>query len=89
MCMSYIFKQLFAALARLGSCIMFTACSGGVYGSNCSLNCGNCFESQQCHHINGTCMNGCDHRYQGLKCIEGKDNSRETEYRCVHVLLKE
>lgn len=52
---------------------MFTACNGGMYGTNCSVTCGNCFESQQCHHINGTCMDGCDDRYQGLKCIEGKD----------------
>uniref|UniRef100_K1PLV0 Uncharacterized protein n=1 Tax=Magallana gigas TaxID=29159 RepID=K1PLV0_MAGGI len=28
------------------------------------------FAQKQCHHINGTCMDGCDDRYQGLKCIE-------------------
>lgn len=34
--------------------------------------CGNCIESEQCHHINGTCMNGCDRGYQGLHCTQGK-----------------
>lgn len=47
------------------------ACTGGMYGSNCSVICGNCFESQQCHHINGTCMNGCSRGYQGVHCTEG------------------
>ncbi|XP_065927125.1 adhesion G protein-coupled receptor B1 isoform X5 [Magallana gigas] len=35
-----------------------------------SVICGNCFESQQCHHINGTCMNGCSRGYQGVHCTE-------------------
>lgn len=64
---------------------MFTACNGGMYGTNCSVTCGNCFESQQCHHINGTCMDGCDDRYQGLKCIEGKDN--QSKKRSIDVYL--
>lgn len=50
----------------------FTACSGGVYGQNCSLPCGQCLDNEQCHHINGTCMNGCGKGYQGLNCTEGQ-----------------
>lgn len=50
----------------------FTACSGGVYGQNCSLPCGQCLDNEQCHHINGTCMNGCGRGYQGLNCTEGQ-----------------
>lgn len=42
-----------------------------MYGYNCSILCGKCFESEQCHHVNGTCMNGCDSGYQGEHCTEG------------------
>lgn len=28
-------------------------------------------EPKQCHHINGTCINGCDSGYQGPNCTEG------------------
>lgn len=47
-------------------------CEGGMYGDNCSVPCGNCFRSEQCHHINGTCLNGCDSGYQGLPCTKGE-----------------
>lgn len=48
-----------------------TVCDGDMYGYNCSILCGKCFESEQCHHVNGTCMNGCDSGYQGEHCTEG------------------
>lgn len=41
-----------------------------MYGENCGIACGNCLAKEQCHHINGTCMNGCDRGYQGSKCTE-------------------
>lgn len=50
---------------------MLKACDGGTYGDNCILTCGNCEESEQCHHIDGTCMNGCDSGYQSVKCNQG------------------
>lgn len=40
---------------------------------NCSIICGYCHESEQCHHINGTCINGCASGYQGAKCTEECD----------------
>ena len=43
-----------------------------MFGENCTEHCGNCLNSEQCHHINGTCMNGCDRGYEGLYCTEGK-----------------
>lgn len=46
-------------------------CDGNLYGENCSMHCGHCVRSEQCHHINGTCMNGCDSGYQGSICMEG------------------
>lgn len=50
----------------------FTACDVGTYGENCSTLCGHCFETKQCHHINGTCINGCNSGYHGLLCTDGK-----------------
>lgn len=49
----------------------FIDCSKNMYGKNCSIPCGHCFNSEQCHHINGTCMNGCDSGYKGFNCTEG------------------
>lgn len=49
------------------------ACDSHFYGENCSTPCGNCLESKQCQHTNGTCMNGCASGYQGLTCKEGND----------------
>lgn len=47
------------------------ACEEGMYGVNCSTPCGHCLDSDQCHHINGTCISGCDSGYQGIKCLKG------------------
>lgn len=49
-----------------------TECTGLMYGQNCNISCGHCIKSDECHHINGTCMNGCNIGYQGLHCTEGK-----------------
>ena len=46
-----------------------------MFGENCTESCGNCLKSEQCHHINGTCMKGCDRGYQGFNCTEGKFSS--------------
>lgn len=49
-----------------------TECKGLMYGKDCNISCGHCLASEQCHHINGTCMNGCDNGYQGINCTQGK-----------------
>lgn len=54
------------------------ACKNGTFGYKCSLRCGNCRGKEHCHHINGTCMNGCDNGYQGLQCNEGWDIKSRT-----------
>uniref|UniRef100_K1PTI8 Uncharacterized protein n=1 Tax=Magallana gigas TaxID=29159 RepID=K1PTI8_MAGGI len=64
---------------------MLTVCLGGMYGSNCRVTCGNCFESKQCHYINGTCMNGCGRGYQGVHCTEVNRNNLIT---CWFDLMK-
>lgn len=52
--------------------LSFLACSQNMYGGNCSKSCGHCFNSEPCHNINGTCMDGCDSGYNGSKCTEGE-----------------
>lgn len=42
-----------------------------MYGPVCSQICGACINSTQCHHINGSCLQGCDPGYRGQKCDEG------------------
>ena len=42
-----------------------------MYGVNCSEECGACLDNEACHHINGSCINGCDKGYHGQKCDQG------------------
>lgn len=42
-----------------------------MYGANCTEECGTCLNSEQCNHINGTCIYGCDKGFHGSECIEG------------------
>ena len=28
-------------------------------------------DDQQCHHVNGTCLEGCDVGYEGEMCVDG------------------
>ena len=42
-----------------------------MYGVNCSEDCGACVNNEACHHINGSCLTGCDKGYYGQKCDQG------------------
>lgn len=53
---------------------LFVACPDGNYGENCNEQCGNCNNTKQCHHVNGTCLNGCKTGFQSDKCIESRYN---------------
>ncbi|XP_061165615.1 uncharacterized protein LOC133174518 [Saccostrea echinata] len=48
-----------------------TECTYNMYGRNCSRRCGNCRNGGKCHHINGTCSNGCIQGYKGIFCSTG------------------
>lgn len=48
-----------------------TVCDGNKYGLDCQESCGNCSGNVQCHHVNGTCLNGCDLGVYGVKCDTG------------------
>nr|XP_022294925.1 platelet endothelial aggregation receptor 1-like [Crassostrea virginica] len=43
-------------------------CDGGFFGHNCTELCGECFEKERCHHVNGSCLKGCAYGYSGINC---------------------
>nr|XP_022312210.1 uncharacterized protein LOC111117395 [Crassostrea virginica]XP_022312211.1 uncharacterized protein LOC111117395 [Crassostrea virginica] len=43
-------------------------CPKQMYGQSCSLPCGNCSKGETCHHVNGTCLYGCNVGAQGEDC---------------------
>lgn len=65
-------KWTLQAYNVLCTCHFSLVCDGGMYGDNCNVPCGSCYESKQCHHINGMCLNGCTRGYQGLLCTTGE-----------------
>ncbi|XP_061165618.1 uncharacterized protein LOC133174522 [Saccostrea echinata] len=46
-------------------------CDDGRYGQDCGERCGACLGYKQCHHINGSCPEGCDTGYKGNFCTTG------------------
>nr|XP_022308875.1 protein draper-like isoform X1 [Crassostrea virginica] len=44
-------------------------CSYGKYGVGCEVSCGQCMYKGLCHHVNGTCLDGCEQGYTGETCI--------------------
>lgn len=47
-------------------------CTGSMFGDGCLSQCGQCAVNLQCHHINGTCLNGCKPGYNLQFCNECK-----------------
>lgn len=50
---------------------LFTECGNRNFGPDCKESCGKCLRGEPCHHINGTCMDGCDSGYFGILCTKG------------------
>lgn len=57
----------------------YLECDKGKFGLHCNQTCGNCLNKEQCHYINGTCLNGCDSGYYGSECKEGNGCSAKME----------
>ena len=53
----------------------YTECDGDTFGQDCREECGECVNDEHCHHINGTCLNGCKRGYNGLQCNQGNIKS--------------
>ena len=50
------------------SCILKKGCDEGYYGDECSKVCGWCKQADNCYHVNGTCLNGCESGYINDMC---------------------
>lgn len=66
----------FYALCSTCTCICINIynieCDTGKYGKNCLQNCGHCKQRDQCHYVNGFCVEGCSAGYNGSLCIKRK-----------------
>ena len=52
----------------------FTVCDNGMFGQDCNDRCGKCLGKEQCHHVNGSCINGCKPGYKGIMCTKGSQS---------------
>ncbi|XP_048749812.2 multiple epidermal growth factor-like domains protein 10 [Ostrea edulis] len=43
-------------------------CAAGLYGTRCSLTCGDCRDEAACNNINGSCPEGCSAGRRGDRC---------------------
>ena len=50
----------------------FKECNDTHYGQDCNHTCGHCWDHTQCHHVNGSCLGGCEEGFIGDKCMKGK-----------------
>ena len=78
----YCFR-FFTSVANLSRGFVLIACSNGTYGKECNHTCGYCLDQDECHHINGTCVKGCDPGYLGDVCKTGTYTDCDW-YICVH-----
>ncbi|KAK3774959.1 hypothetical protein RRG08_040547 [Elysia crispata] len=51
-------------------------CETGQFGEGCKETCSDhcAGDKNPCHHLNGTCVMGCDPGYHGSLCIKSKFN---------------
>lgn len=47
-------------------------CTDGLFGDMCQNKCGQCSNLSQCHHIDGTCLGGCQPGYISEFCNQCK-----------------
>ncbi|XP_078330531.1 uncharacterized protein LOC144624546 [Crassostrea virginica] len=63
----------------------------GHYGEVCQDQCGHFADIINCHHVNGTCLNGCERGYMGpnckTECNDSKDGVKCSEI-CGYCLIK-
>lgn len=60
--------------------LIFTECDGGTFGPRCINMCGQCAQNEHCHHINGSCLNGCDPGFYENQCIKSKLCTQYSKY---------
>lgn len=52
--------------------IFLIACQNGTYGQSCKDTCGYCLNYDDCFHVNGACVMGCEPGYKGSICKNGQ-----------------
>ena len=65
------YYYMFRTLTVLCWLFTYTECDIGTFGRGCREICVQCKENTTCHHINGTCMEGCNPGFIGLQCDQG------------------
>lgn len=48
---------------------MYLACDATWYGAGCKSQCGHCVGEDNCHHVNGSCLLGCQEGFTGDLCF--------------------
>ena len=66
-----LFLQMFQIITVLRWHLIYIECDRGKFGRGCREICGQCKGNNTCHHINGTCMEGCNPGFIGLQCDQG------------------
>ncbi|XP_065925681.1 platelet endothelial aggregation receptor 1 isoform X1 [Magallana gigas] len=64
-------------------------CLDQNYGLECQQICGNCKNKEPCHHVNGSCLNGCASGYVGNTCnlaLESCSSGNESKCKTSTVL---
>lgn len=52
--------------------LLILVCETGKYGIDCRQRCSAfCHNSGICHHLTGTCKDGCKNGWKGAQCLEG------------------
>lgn len=55
------------------TCIsIFAECNDGMFGDLRQSQCGHCLDLSKCHHVNGTCLDGCKPGYISKFCNQCK-----------------
>ena len=52
--------------------IVLVGCSNMTFGQDCNNTCGHCLNNDVCHHVNGTCLRGCNPGHHGDLCATRK-----------------
>lgn len=73
--MKTVFKITYISLSYYKYFNLYLACDRESYGYGCREKCGRCRDLNQCFHITGACLTGCDAGYEGSMCNASEYNT--------------
>lgn len=71
-CYDAISITLWSQILKTYINFMYLACNATWYGAGCKYQCGNCINKGDCHHVNGSCLLGCQEGFTGDFCFKRK-----------------